>query len=131
MRARMTDAAERTLVERYVAAYNGFDIEGMLAPLAEGVRFENHAGAQLTAQADGIAAFRKLAEQAVGLFVEREPRITHFERDGATLVAGIAYRGRLAVDVPGGPVAGTVLELQGRSEFDFADGRIVRIVDRC
>jgi hypothetical protein len=113
MEAGMTDAAERTLVERYVAAYNAFDIEGMLAPLAEEVRFEHHAGGQLTAQADGIAAFRKLAEQAVALFAEREQRITHFERDGASLAAG------------------TLLELQGRSAFEFADGRIVRIVDRC
>ena len=78
---------------------------------------------------DGIDAFRALAEQSKGLFSEREQRITHIERAGDMLVAGIAYRGRLAADIPGGPAAGAVLELNGRSEFSFAEGRIVRIVD--
>lgn len=130
MNAGMTVAEGQALVERYVAAYNSFDIEGMLAQLADDVRFENHAGGQLTAQADGIDAFRRLAEQSRTLFAEREQRITGFERQGATLVAAIAYRGRLACDIPGGPAAGTVLELSGHSEFGFAGGRIARIVDR-
>ena len=125
----MTEYDGQALVERYVAAYNAFDIDGMLALLARAVRFENHAGGQLTVALDGIDAFRALAEQSKGLFSEREQRITRIERTGDTLVAGIAYRGRLAADIPGGPAAGTVLELNGRSEFGFADGLIVRIVD--
>jgi hypothetical protein len=36
----------------------------------------------------------------------------------------------LAVDMPGGPPAGSVLELVGESEFGFESGRICRIVDR-
>lgn len=125
----MTNESGQALVERYIAAYNAFDIDGMLALLAQDVRFENHTGGQLTVATDGIDAFRQLAEQSKGLFSEREQRITHIEHAGNTLVAGIAYRGRLAADIPGGPVAGTVLELNGRSEFSFAQGRIVRIID--
>ena len=126
----MTDYDGQALVERYIAAYNAFDIDGMLALLAQDVRFENHAGGQLTVALDGIEAFRELAEQSKGLFSEREQRITHIERTGDTLVAGIAYRGRLAADIPGGPAAGAVLELNGRSEFGFAADRIARIIDR-
>ena len=44
----MTEYDGQALVERYVAAYNAFDIDGMLALLARAVRFENHAGGQLT-----------------------------------------------------------------------------------
>ncbi|CAM5209059.1 hypothetical protein LSPH26S_03821 [Lysinibacillus sphaericus] len=48
---------------------------------------------------------------------------------GSVRVA-IAWRGVLAVDVPDGPRAGSVLELRGESEFEFTDGIISRIVDR-
>lgn len=125
------DAAQaRALIERYIAAYNAFDIDGMLATLAPQVRFENWSGGQLTAEADGIEAFRVLAEQGAQLFAQREQRLLDLRLDGARAEADIGYRGRLALDLPGGPPAGTVLELQGASEFGFADGRIARIVDR-
>ncbi|WP_363796546.1 nuclear transport factor 2 family protein [Lysobacter firmicutimachus] len=125
------DAAQaRALIERYIAAYNAFDIDGMLATLAPQLRFENWSGGQLTAEADGIEAFRVLAEQGAQLFAQREQRVLDLRLDSARAEADISYRGRLALDLPGGPPAGTVLELQGTSEFGFADGRIARIVDR-
>lgn len=121
---------KEALVARYVAAYNAFDVEAMLSLLTPDVRFENHAAGQLTASADGVEAFRALAEAAVVLFAEREQRVTSLRIDGDDAVADIDYRGTLAADVPGGPSAGSVLQLTGRSEFGFRDGRICRIVDR-
>jgi hypothetical protein len=126
----MDSARQKELIDRYLAAYNAFDIEAMLATLEAAVRFENHAGGQLTAQTDGIEAFRQLAEQSKGLFSEREQRITNLARQGDTLVADIAWRGRLAADLPDGPKAGTFLEMNGRSEFAFGADGIVKIVDR-
>lgn len=126
----MDIAEQKALIDRYLAAYNAFDIDGMLATLAPAVRFENHAGGQLTAETDGIEAFRQLAEQSKALFTEREQRITNLARQGSTLVADIAWRGRLAVDLPDGPAAGTLLEMSGRSEFDVGADGITRIVDR-
>jgi predicted ester cyclase len=126
----MIDASRKDLIDRYLAAYNAFDIEAMLAQLDPAVRFENHANGQLTAEASGIDAFRGLAEQSKTLFSEREQRVTRLVPDGDMLVADIAWRGRLAVDVPDGPPAGTLLEMTGRSEFAFGPGGIVKIVDR-
>lgn len=126
----MQQPSPKELIDRYLAAYNAFDVDGMLALLSPDIRFENYSGDQLTAEASGIDAFRRLAEQAGTLFSEREQRVTALELGPGRAVVGIAYRGRLAVDVPGGPAAGTVIELQGRSEFSFGEGRITRIVDR-
>jgi hypothetical protein len=125
------DANEQAQVIRaYVAAYNAFDVDGMLALLAPGVRFENWSGGQLTAEASGIDEFRRLAEQAKTLFSQREQRITAVKEGANQVAVSIAYRGELAVDIPDGPRAGTVLELNGESEFSF-DGRLIsRIVDR-
>ncbi len=120
----------QTLIDRYVAAYNAFDVDGMLAVLAPQVRFEHHTGGQLTASAEGRDAFRRLAQQAVALFAEREQRVTRLQWGPETATADIAYRGCLARDIPGGPPAGTRIELQGTTEFAFEDGLISRIVDR-
>ncbi|MCE8043394.1 nuclear transport factor 2 family protein [Halomonas daqingensis] len=126
----MDESKQRELIEQYIAAYNDFDIEGMLAVLAPDVEFENYSGGELTASASGIEEFRLLAQRAKGLFTERFQRVTSlvFSQDGAT--AEIDYRGRLAQDIPGGPKAGSLLELNGTTEFTFGGERIVRIVDR-
>ncbi|PZP75498.1 MAG: hypothetical protein DI592_19645, partial [Stenotrophomonas maltophilia] len=52
-------------------------------------------------------------------------------RPVSSLVAEVfGWRGVFAQDIPDGPGAGTELALQGRSEFAFEDGHIVRIIDR-
>jgi steroid delta-isomerase-like uncharacterized protein len=126
----MGEAEQRDLIARYVAAYNQFDVDGMLACVTDDVRFENVSGGQVTASATGAAEFRALAERARSLFREREQRVTGITFHDGGAVASIAYRGVLAADVPGGPPAGAVLELVGESEFEFAGGRISRLTDR-
>ncbi|TFW32789.1 nuclear transport factor 2 family protein [Massilia horti] len=118
------------LINQYIAAYNAFDLERMFELIAEDIRFENYSSGELTARADGLEEFRRLAEGSKGLFVEREQRVTGLELTENEAIAEIAYRGRLAIDIPGGPQAGTVLNLNGTSEFSFANGKINRIIDR-
>ncbi|WP_104204064.1 nuclear transport factor 2 family protein [Billgrantia saliphila] len=126
----MDEAMKRDLIERYIAAYNHFDVEGMLAVLDPDVVFENYSGGELTTSAIGIDEFRQLAEHAKGFFSERVQRITSltFSQNGAT--AEIDYHGRLAEDIPGGLKAGSILELNGETEFTFGSERISKIVDR-
>ncbi len=126
----MEDSNQKKLIDRYLAAYNSFDIEGMLALLSPHVRFENYSGDQLTAATNGIDEFRQLAEQSKSLFSEREQRITELQLNQGSAIASIAYLGRLATDIPNGPAAGTVIDLQGKSEFSFIGGQISKIVDR-
>lgn len=126
----MRDSGQLELINRYIAAYNAFDVEGMLAVLAPDIRFENYSGDELTAASTGIGEFRQLAQRAKALFSEREQRITAIESREGALIARIAYRGCLAADIPDGPRAGTVLDLRGTSAFWFDQGRIAKIVDR-
>jgi len=126
----MENLDAHALIVEYIAAYNAFDLERMLSVLSPAIRFENYANGELTAQADGIAQFRALAEQASDVFAERHQSVTRWETVDNDVSVDIAYRGKLARDIPGGPAAGTVLELAGVSEFAFADGKISRIVDR-
>lgn len=118
------------IIHRYIAAYNSFDVDGMLILLSPEVSFENWSGTQLTAKAFGIDEFKQLAYQAKALFSEREQRIKSLKQSGDSVIVSIAYHGQLAVDIPDGPRAGTALDLSGESEFDFKNGLIFKIVDR-
>jgi len=102
----------------------------MLALLAPDVLFENVADGQVTVATRGLAEFRQLAEQSKALFSERKQTITALKFRPASVVASIAWRGVFAIDVPNGPAVGTVIELEGESEFEFSGGRLSRIVDR-
>jgi len=126
----MDTPGRRELVERYIAAYNAFDVEGMLATLSADVVFQNFSSGQLTAQSEGKDEFRCLSEQGKALFSEHEQTIVSLREEGDSMIVDIDYRGRLAQDIPGGPVAGTLLELAGQSEFSFGNGCITRLVDR-
>lgn len=123
-------AGNKALIQQYLAAYTAFDIQGMLALLSPDVVFENYTSDQLTASAQGVEQFRALAEQSQHLFSEREQQLTALREWPERAVAGIAFRGVLAADIPDGPKAGTVIELDGKSEFEFRNGLITRIVDR-
>ena len=120
----------KELIDRYVSAYNSFDIEGMVVVLSSDVRFESYEGSQLTVATSGIDEFRRLAEWSKSLFSEREQRITelHFNQDSVD--ASISFRGQLAADLPNGTPAGTVIELQGQSKYFFSGGQISKIIDR-
>jgi len=125
----MAHRTGQELVTDYIAAYNAFDIEGMTALLSDDIRFENHANGLLTAQAEGLAAFRQLAQGSRALFSQREQRVSGWTIGADAIAVDIDYSGTLAQDIPGGPAAGTVLALKGRSEFSIADGKITRISD--
>ena len=126
----MSNSDKEKLIDRYLVAYNSFDIGGMLALLSPDVRFENYSGGQLTDATNGIEEFKKLAEKSQSLFSDREQRITRLNHNQDFAIADISYRGKIAADIPNGPSAGTVLDLQGQSEFYFKAGQISKIVDR-
>ena len=126
----MGNSEKEELINRYLSAYNSFDIDGMLALLSPDVRFENYSGGLLTDGTTGVSEFKELAEKSKSLFSEREQRITNLTFNSDSVIADIAYRGKLAIDIPDGPSAGTIIDLQGQSEFSFKPGLISKIVDR-
>ncbi|SFW55843.1 nuclear transport factor 2 family protein [Luteibacter sp. UNCMF366Tsu5.1] len=127
----MIDPTRRQLIDRYIEAYNRFDIDGMLATLSDDVRFEHHAGDTLAVATDGKTEFEKLARVGAAMFASRQQTVQSLEERDATIVATIDFHGEIAEDIPDGPGAGTVIEMRGQSEFGFADGRICRVIDKA
>ena len=120
---------QRTLIDRYVAAYNAFDVAGMLAVLHPDVRFRNVSNGQETAATDGRDEFRALAKRGLEIFRSRRQTIREYYTDGERAWITVDYQGVLAKDLGPGLTAGDTLRLTGRSAFGFRDGLIVDLLD--
>ena len=125
-----TDQPARELIDRYLAAYMAFDVAGMCALLDPAVVFENYSNDQLTVSARGIDEFRRIAEDSADLFASREQRLVSLRIEPGRAIAVVDFRGTLARGIEGGPPTGSEIALTGKSEFEFRDDRITRIVDR-
>lgn len=119
----------RDLIERYLCAYNAFDVDGIMATVHPEIEFQNVSSGQITADAEGAEEFRQLAEQAATLFESRHQVITAFDASEAGAMVNISYEGVLVKDLPNGLKAGQTVRLNGRSEFEFKAGKILRLVD--
>jgi len=112
-----------------LAAYNNFDVEGMLETLSEDIKFENIQSGEVNASAYGKDEFRKLAEQAKSLFSERKQTIENVIDDLGKVSVDIIYFGVLAAGIPNGMSAGDKINLKGISEFTFSNNQISSIRD--
>jgi ketosteroid isomerase-like protein len=120
---------KRALLERYLNAYNSFDIECMMELIHQDIEFKNVSGGEVNASASGKNKFRALAEQSKRLFSSRKQTVTRFDLDGDGASLEIDYVGVLAANLPNGMKVGETLQLAGCSEFDFRDGKIYRLTD--
>ncbi len=125
----MHEDDKQILIGRYLAAYNAFDIDGMMAVLHPDIEFQNVSGGAVNATASGANAFRALAGQSAGLFSMRRQTMTRFDAQDDQACIGVEFEGVLAADLANGMQAGETLRLTGRTEFAFRDGRICRITD--
>ncbi|MDD3342202.1 MAG: nuclear transport factor 2 family protein [Sulfurospirillaceae bacterium] len=119
------------LIEHYIEAYNAFDIETMLSTLHHDITFQNISSGEINAETHGIEAFRTLAEQSKSLFTSRKQTITNVETNETQTCIDVTFEATLTIDLPNGLKTGELLQLQGRSEFMFREGKIVSIVDRA
>jgi ketosteroid isomerase-like protein len=125
----MDEDEKRSLVECYLAAYNAFDIDGMMAVIHPDIEFKNVSGGEVNATTSGAGDFRLLAEKSSELFRSRKQKILTFWSNADQASIAVTFEGVLASDLPNGMKAGETLRLNGRSEFTFCDGKIYRIKD--
>ena len=125
----METTALKQLVEAYIAAYNRFDVAGMLAPLHEDVVFRNVCNGEVDLTTTGKEAFRQQVERATQYFSQREQRVTDWQVNGQRVEAVIDYTAVAAVEFPNGLKPGDALHLQGKSIFEIGNGQIISIED--
>jgi ketosteroid isomerase-like protein len=74
----MDEDEKHSLIDRYLAAYNAFDIDGMMAVMHPEIEFKNVSGGEVNASTFGAGDFRLLAEQSRELFRPRKQTILRF-----------------------------------------------------
>ena len=119
----------KQIIQEYIKAYNGFNVERMLRNIHKDVEFKNIANGEVNVQIKGISALKKQAEQAANLFDKREMKIIEYVIKGNTVETKIRFEGVFAVDVPDGPEAGELVKINGKSIFQFEKGKIISIED--
>ncbi|MEH0153460.1 nuclear transport factor 2 family protein [Limibacter armeniacum] len=120
---------QKNIIERYIQAYNKFDINGMIQFLHTDIEFENISGGETDTATKGIAAFKELAEASKQYFVERHQSVTSWKFEEDKVTVQIDYHGILAMDLPSGAKKGDAITMIGQSVFTFKDGLIVKIQD--
>ncbi len=120
---------KQTLIQRYLNAYNSFDIDRMMEVIHDNIEFKNISGGETNASAFGIKEFRAIAEQSKQLFSSRKQTVTKWDLEGNGASIEVDYTGVLAIDLQNGMKVGDRLQLKGRSEFVFCDGKIYRLTD--
>jgi ketosteroid isomerase-like protein len=118
------------IIRDYIAAYNHFDVQGMIRHLSDDVVFQNVSEGEVTLELYGKEAFKKQAELANKLFKSRKQTIDDIQIEGNTAEVAINYEGFLAQDLPSGLKAGNTLHLRGKSIFTFSGEKIVKLQDK-
>ncbi len=119
----------RTLIDRYIDAYNRKDIDAMLAVMHGEVIFENYSAGNLSVRTLGIDELRHLAESSRHLFSARRQTITGFSEHAGIAHAQILFEGTFGIGLPNGIRAGQQIAMNGRSEFRERDGLLIYIAD--
>ncbi|MFD2614167.1 nuclear transport factor 2 family protein [Paenibacillus gansuensis] len=119
----------RDIIEKYIEAYNSFEIVSMVELLHKDILFRNISNGEITTEIRGIQTFRELAEQSSTMFSSRRQTITDYSVINDKIEVGIDYEGTLAVDFPNGLKIGDKLKLAGKSKFEIKEGKISLIED--
>ncbi len=93
---------QKGLIERFIGAYNDFDVDRMVAFMHPNCVFQNVSGQEITASTKGLAEFRELAEQSKALFSSRCQNALRFEFQGEKVTVHIAFEGVLKANLPKG-----------------------------
>jgi len=119
----------KDLIEKYLSAYNTFNIDGMIGFLNENIHFRNISKGEVNSETKGIQEFRTLAEQSIQVFSQRRQVIKNIIFAGDKAEVDIDYEGILSSDLPNGMKAGETLKLQGKSIFQMKDKKLILIED--
>jgi hypothetical protein len=119
----------RSMVERYIRAYNEFNLEDMLSFLTKDCVFENISNSGNSVICTGLEEIRKIATQAKAAFRNREQTVRNWIVSDNKIAIEIDYRAELAIDLSDTLKAGQQLVLRGMSVFEFSGNKISRIAD--
>lgn len=125
----MSEDYRLKLIQDYLDAYNKMNVNGMMDTLHNDIEFINISGGEISTKTAGKEELRKLAEQSVKYFAERNQKIVNTAASEDKIIIDVDYEAVMAVDLPNGIKSGEKFNLKGRSEFTFLENKIKSITD--
>ncbi|RUT35582.1 nuclear transport factor 2 family protein [Paenibacillus zeisoli] len=119
----------KEIINKYIEAYNNFDIQGMMSCLHSDILFRNISNGEVNTETRGIEEFKELAEKSTAIFSSRCQSVTGFAATEDKAEVQIDYEGILAVDLPNGLQTGDKIQLKGRTVFQIKEGKLALIED--
>ena len=116
-------------IERFIQAYNSFDIDGMLKDIHDDIKFENITNGRIDLATNGIDEFKKQVESAATYFKVRQEKVIDVNFKEDKIEVNIDYFGILDKDLSDDLKSGDTLRLKGKSIFKFKDNKIISIQD--
>ncbi len=117
------------IILNYLEGYNNFDVSKMIAHFSDEIIFQNIQDGQVSLELNGIEDLRNQAEIAKSYFSERHQKVKSFKHNGEKTETQIEYFAISAIDFPNGMKRGQELQLNGKSIFEFKEGKIIRLTD--
>ena len=121
--------SHKAIVEKYIDAYNNFNIEDMMSCFLQTASFENVSNASGSICLQGVDEIKKLANKSKEFFISRKQEVLHWHEGKDHVVVEILYKAVLNIDFSDTLKKGNSLELKGVSIFEFKNGKISRLVD--
>lgn len=121
--------ALKTLVQKYVDAFNNNNINLMLSLIDDNVKFESISNSTGSTAINGRLQLAQVVQQSLGYFEERTQTINSWTIDKNRVAIEVTIHCKLAKSIPGGAEAGEKLVLNGASFFTIKKGKILKMVE--
>lgn len=119
----------KEVVQKYISAYNDFDIETMISLMHTDCIFESRTDGMLSFTAKGKHDFRQICMVAKNNYKFRKQVIEGYTRIGDTLEVEIYFKATLANNLLDVGKKDEQIAFETKSSFEFKDGLIYKIVN--
>jgi len=125
----MNSEEKRAVIERYVQAYNAFDVEAMAALLHPDAEYLRITDGEVTARASGLQEFGTLAAEEGKQCSSRKLTVMQDYEKGGQVLLELKLTCVLAAEVAERLQGGETLTLEGVGEVTFHEEKIHRLTE--
>ncbi len=119
----------KEIVQKYINAYNNFDIESMMSYMHADCIFESKHNGVLSFTTKGKHSFRQICSVAKNNYSFRKQIIEGFTSKGELLEVKFYFKGTLALDIPELGKKGENIAFETKSIFVFKNGLIYKLTN--
>lgn len=116
-------------VQKYISAYNNFDIETMISLLHNDCIFESKQNNIVTLRTKGKPDFRQICNLSKNNYKYRKLVIEDFKEYENTLELKLYFKATLAVDIPDLGKKNEQISFETKSIFEFKNTLIYKIIN--